>query len=36
MSVGLSVLGAHQSSFDPGVDTEYLRPGWIEERLKYY
>lgn len=35
MNVSMSVLGAYESSFSPGVDTEYLRPEWREERLQY-
>lgn len=35
MSVGVSVLGVYQSSLEPSVGTEYLRPGWTDERLMY-
>ena len=35
MSVRVSVLGVYESSLSPGVGTDYLRPGWTEERLQY-
>lgn len=35
MSVAMSVLGVWASAFGTG-DTDYLRPGWTEERLEYY
>ncbi|KAK3072346.1 hypothetical protein LTR53_006996 [Teratosphaeriaceae sp. CCFEE 6253] len=36
MSVSVRVLGVHESSLDPSSGTEYLRPGWDSERLRYY
>ncbi|KAI7240550.1 glycoside hydrolase family 35 protein [Hortaea werneckii] len=36
VSVKTSVLGVYQSSLDPSAGTEYLRPGWSSERLRYY
>lgn len=36
VSVGMKVLGVYESSLDTaGLDTEYLRPGWEEDRLQY-
>jgi hypothetical protein len=36
VEVGVSVLGVHASGFDVGFNSTYLRPGWSEDRLKYY
>lgn len=35
MGVRMSVQGMYESSFDGSTGTEYLRPEWDEERLKY-
>ncbi|GAB7346927.1 hypothetical protein MBLNU459_g1992t3 [Dothideomycetes sp. NU459] len=35
MSVSMSVLAVYASPFTTG-NTEYLRPGWTDNRLKYY
>lgn len=36
IEIGVEVLGVHTSGFDVGFNSSYLRPGWTEERLKYY
>ena len=35
VDVRMSVQGMHESSLNPSEGTEYLRPGWTEERLQY-
>jgi hypothetical protein len=35
VSVSWTVLGVVESSYDPGFEASYLRPGWVD-RSKYY